>query len=80
MKPANGKGDPPLEKEAVDQLHHADDRRDAAKMRIEELVREVEFGEERRESSRATPLLIIGLAVTAVGALFLLLWLRSLCL
>jgi hypothetical protein len=73
--------DEDLGAEAVDQLHHADDRRDAAQMRIEELVREAEFEDEsHREGTRVSPTLILGLALTGVGVVLVLLWLRSLCL
>ena len=59
----------------------ADDRRDAAQMRIEELVRDAEFDEDsHREGTRMSPTLIVGLALTGIGVVLALLWLRSLCL
>ncbi|MEZ4217770.1 MAG: hypothetical protein R3E88_14900 [Myxococcota bacterium] len=65
--------DDALGAEAADQLHHRDDKRDAAEMRIEELVRDVEYDEESHdEGSRATP------AVLAAGALVTLLVLGAL--
>jgi hypothetical protein len=74
-------GDRDLGAEAIDQLHHADDRRDAAQMRIEELVRDAEFEEDsHREGTRMSPTLIVGLALTGIGVVLALLWLRSLCL
>jgi len=42
--------DSALGAEAVDQLHHLDDRRDSAQMRIEELVRDAEFDESGDDS------------------------------
>ena len=71
-----------LRREAVDQLHHGDDRRDAAEMRLEELVRDPEFdGDEdhHRDDSRASPMLWIGIGLTAAGVIFAWVWLRSLC-
>ena len=67
--------------EAADQLHHRDDKREAADMRLEELVREVEYEEEsHEEGSRVSPL-VLGTVIGAVlVALALLAWLQSMVL
>ena len=50
-------------------------------MRIEELVRDAEYREgAKRSLTQASPLLWIGIGCCAVGAILILIWLRSLCL
>ena len=73
--------DDSLAAEAIDQLHHLDDRRDAAEMRVEELVRDTVYEKRsHREDSRANLLLILAIATAIVAAGLVYLWLRSMCL
>lgn len=67
--------------EAVDQLHHLDDRRDAAEMRIEQLVREADYEDPaRHEDSRARPLVMLAIGAAVVVAVTCIIWLLSMCL
>lgn len=67
-----------LAAEAANQLHHRDDKRDAASMRIEELVREVEYDEDsHEEASRASPLVLVWIVAGVISALALAAWLHS---
>ena len=75
MSSHNGRNEPSerseasLAEEAFEQLHDLDDRRDAAQMRVEELVREPEFEETSHgESTRASVWLFAALALVVVLA------------
>jgi len=70
-----------LAEEVGAQLHHLDDRRDAAEMRVEELVRDAEFDDRPHGSashSTRSMWLIVAAAAVAGGLLYL--WLKSQCL
>ena len=70
-----------LEAEAVDQLHHLDDRRDAAELRVEELVRDAEYDDRPHgEQSRLDPRLALLCLAAGIAIGLGLLWLRSMCL
>jgi hypothetical protein len=70
-----------LTERAIEQLHDLDDRRDAAEMRIEELVRDADYDDTPPHGSDSrvttTTLLVLGAIAAALVVGLVFLW--SLC-